>query len=116
MVAERYVSGIRMFVCARQSLDELSIPSRASHRVATQIRCRQEQPRENRTIHNPYAIPAPPKLQEGRGDEVLSVLSRLSKATRMPKHSIAMQIEQSAKRRTITLQAPSPKALLDLSR
>jgi hypothetical protein len=34
----------------------------------------------------------------------------------VPKHSIAMQIEQSAEGRTITLQAALPKALLVLSR
>jgi hypothetical protein len=116
MVLQRYISDVRMFICPRQLLDELSIASRPARRVATQIRCRHEQPRQNRTIYNADAIPASPKLQEGRSNEILSVLSRVSNATRVPKHSIAMQIEQSAKGRTITLQAASPKTRLALSR
>jgi hypothetical protein len=115
MALQRCISDTIMFIGPRQPLDELSIPSRPSHRVATQIRRRHQQPRQNRTIYNADAIPAAPKLQERRSDEILSIMSRLSKATRMPKHSIAMQIEQSAKGRTITLQAASPKARLALS-
>jgi hypothetical protein len=101
-----------MVVRTRQPLDQLSIPSRSSQRVAAQIRCRYEQPRQHRTIYNADAVLASPKLQEGASDEILSVLSRLGKATRMPKDSVAMQIKHAAERRPITLQAESPKALL----
>jgi hypothetical protein len=116
MVLHRHIRDILMFILTRQPLDQLSIPSRPARCVATQIRCRREQPRQNRTIYNADAIPASPKLQEGGSNEILSVVSRLSDATRMPKHPIAMQIEQSAKGRTITLQAASPKTRLALSR
>jgi hypothetical protein len=116
MVLQRDVSDIRMFIFTRELLDEPSIPSRSPCRVATQIRCRHEQPRQNRTIYNADAIPASPKLQERGSNEILSVLSRLGNATRMPKHAFAMQIEQPAKGRTIPLQAASPKTLPTLIR
>jgi hypothetical protein len=60
MVLQRCVSDTRMFICPRQLLDEPSIPSRTTQRVATQIRCCHEQPRQNRTIYNADALPAPP--------------------------------------------------------
>jgi hypothetical protein len=112
MVLRRWVSDIGMVLRTRQPLDQLSIPSRPSQRVAAQIRCRHEQPRQHRTIHNADAVPASPKLQEGGSNEILSILSRLGKATRMPKDPIAMQIKQAAERRTIALKAEPPKALL----
>jgi hypothetical protein len=105
MSPQRYLSDIRMVVCTRQLLDQLPVPSLASRGVATEIRRRHEQPWQNRTIYNANAIPAAPKLQERRRNEVLSVLSRLSEATCVPKHAVAMQIEQPAEGRAIPLEA-----------
>jgi hypothetical protein len=100
---------VRLILGCRQCGEEPFVSSTAPRRVASDIPCGDEQPRQQRAVDETRGVTTAPQFEEDHCCEVFGIRGQRARTEENPEHAISMLLEKHAERALVTAEDAVPQ-------
>jgi hypothetical protein len=113
----RICSGVAGLLVARKGIQEPLVAQGSAGAIACHVSGRNQQPRKNRSFHDPDLLSAAPEFKERSGHDVFRVVVVPAQPICVPKDAITMLVIQHTERvaLALALNTPMPQPLFAVS-